>query len=137
MIAELHAAKETIREKDRRLQYLEEANNRFVFRMRNLQVEISGKDNEIQELKQEITFMKRKLDKPMEICMLMDQIWRIVTNEIKQKDLIIESYKRKQRQNRSMSIRIEEGDIEHMSASSMGSVPSSYVGVSIAVTSNS
>jgi len=42
--------------------------------MRNLQVEISGKDNEIQELKQEITFMKRKLDKPMEICMLMDQI---------------------------------------------------------------
>ena len=50
---------------------------------------------------------------------------------------LIESYKRKQRQNRSMSIRIEEGDIEHMSASSMGSVPSSYVGVSIAVTSNS
>ena len=128
-MAELRAAKETIREKDRRLQYLEEANNRFVFRMRNLQVEISGKDNEIRELNQEITFMKRKLDKPMEICMLLEALWCLVINEIKQKDLIIESYKRKQRQNRTMSIRIEDVDIEHMSASSMGSVPSSYVGV--------
>ena len=104
--------------------------------MRNLQVEISGKDNEIRELNQEITFMKRKLDKPMEIRMHIDQIWRIVINEIKQKDLIIESYKRKQRQNRSMSIKIEDVDIEHMSASSMGSVPSSYVGVCVGVTSN-
>lgn len=65
---ELRTAKEALREKDRRLQYLEEANNRFVFRMRNLQVEISGKDNEIHELNQEINFIKRKIDKPTEIC---------------------------------------------------------------------
>ena len=64
---ELRAAKEAIREKDRRLQYLEEANNRLVFRMRNLQVEISGKDNSITELNQEINFIKSKLDKPREI----------------------------------------------------------------------
>lgn len=50
-------------------------------------------------------------------------------NEIKQKDLIIENYKRKQRQNRSVSIKIEDTDNEHLSASSIGSVPSSYVGV--------
>ena len=65
---ELRAAKEAIREKDRRLQYLEEANNRLGFRMRNLQVEISGKDNSITELNQEINFIKSKLDKPREIC---------------------------------------------------------------------
>ena len=64
---ELRAAKEAIREKDRRLQYLEEANNRLVFRMRNLQAEISGKDNSITELNQEINFIKSKLDKPREI----------------------------------------------------------------------
>ena len=64
---ELRAAKEAIREKDRRLQYLEEANNRLVFRMRNLQVEISGKDNSITELNQEINFIKSKPDKPREI----------------------------------------------------------------------
>ena len=64
---ELRAAKEAIREKDRRLQYLEEANNRLVFRMRNLQVEISGKDNSITELNQEINFIKSKRDKPREI----------------------------------------------------------------------
>ena len=64
---ELRAAKEALREKDRRLQYLEDANNRLVFRMRNLQVEISGKDNSITELNQEISFIKRKLDKPREI----------------------------------------------------------------------
>ena len=69
MFQELRTAKEALREKDRRLQYLEEANNRFVFRMRNLQVEISGKDNEIHELNQEINFIKRKIDKPIEICM--------------------------------------------------------------------
>lgn len=36
--------------------------------MRNLQVEISGKDNSITELNQEINFIKSKLDKPREIC---------------------------------------------------------------------
>lgn len=35
--------------------------------MRNLQVEISGKDNSITELNQEINFIKSKLDKPREI----------------------------------------------------------------------
>lgn len=67
MLQELRAAKEALREKDRRLQFLEEANNRLVFRMRNLQVEISGKDNTIAELNQEITFLKRKLSEPTEI----------------------------------------------------------------------
>lgn len=64
---ELRAAKEAIREKDRRLQYLEDANNRLVFSMRNFQVELSGKDDSITELKQEINFIKSKLDKPREI----------------------------------------------------------------------
>ena len=64
---ELRAAKEALREKDRRLQFLEEANNRLVFRMRSLQVEISGKDNTIAELNQEINFLKRKLSEPTEI----------------------------------------------------------------------
>ena len=67
MLQELRAAKEALREKDRRLQFLEEANNRVVFRMRNLQVEISGKDNTIAELNQEINFLKRKLSEPTEI----------------------------------------------------------------------
>lgn len=35
--------------------------------MRNLQVEISGKDNTIAELNQEINFLKRKLSEPTEI----------------------------------------------------------------------
>ena len=68
MLQELRTAKDALRENDRRLQYLEEANNRFVFQMWNLHVQISGKDNEIHELNQEINFIKRKIDKPIEIC---------------------------------------------------------------------
>ena len=68
MLQELRTAKDALRENDRRLQYLEEANNRFVFQMRNLHVQISGKDNEIHELNQEMNFIKRKIDKPIEIC---------------------------------------------------------------------
>lgn len=48
-------------------------------------------------------------------------------NEIKQKDLIIEGYKKKQRQNRSMAIPVEDTDGERLSASSFGSMQSSYV----------
>ena len=65
---ELRKAKDALNEKERRLQFLEEANNRRIFRMRNLQVEIGSKDQEIKELNQEINYVKRKLDKPTEIC---------------------------------------------------------------------
>ena len=65
---ELRKAKDALNEKERRLQFLEEANNRLIFRMRNLQVEIGSKDQEIKELNQEINYVKRKLDKPTEIC---------------------------------------------------------------------
>ncbi|KAK8799992.1 hypothetical protein WA588_002811 [Blastocystis sp. NMH] len=117
MLQELRTAKDALRENDRRLQYLEEANNRFVFQMRNLHVQISGKDNEIHELNQEINFIKRKIDKPIEILI----------NEIKQKDLIIEGYKKRQRQNRSTAIRIDDTDNERLSASSFGSMQNSYI----------
>ena len=65
---ELRKAKDALNEKERRLQFLEEANNRLIFRMRNLQVEIGSKDQEIKELNQEINYVKRNLDKPTEIC---------------------------------------------------------------------
>lgn len=51
----------------------------------------------------------------------------IVINEIKQKDLIIEGYKKRQRQNRSTAIRIDDTDNERLSASSFGSMQNSYV----------
>ena len=51
----------------------------------------------------------------------------VVINEIKQKDLIIEGYKKKQRQTRSTAIPIDETDGERLSASSFGSMQSSYV----------
>ena len=67
LLQELKATREALHEKDYRLQHLEEANNRLLFRMRNLRVEIQGKEKTISELNQEINFMKRKLHKPTEI----------------------------------------------------------------------
>lgn len=98
--------------------------------MRNLRVEIQGKEKTISELNQEINFMKRKLDKPTEIRCGWIVEWLLVVNEIKQKDLIIESLKRRQQQNRSVSIPID-GDGERLSQSSLGSYMQSFAHVGI------
>ena len=68
LIQELRRATETIREKDRRIQIIEEANNRVLFRNRTLQAEISVKNNQIDDLSKEITYIKSKLDSRKEFC---------------------------------------------------------------------
>ena len=122
------ATKEEIKERERRIQLLEEANDRLVFRMRNLQVEIQGKETTIHELNQEINFMKRKLDKPTEIRRNTRDFDNLVLNEIKHKDLLIETLKRRQQQYRSDSIPIDT-DGERGSFSYVGSYFQSYINV--------
>lgn len=68
LLQELRRATETIREKDRRIQIIEEANNRVLFRNRTLQAEISVKNNQIDDLSKEITYIKSKLDSRKEFC---------------------------------------------------------------------
>ena len=57
-----------------------------------------------------------------------------VVNEIKQKDVMIDTLKKRLRQGRSISIPVGEVDSDRMSLSSYGSVPRSYVGVSFVST---
>ena len=96
--------------------------------MRNLQVEIQGKEKTIHELNQEINFMKRKLDKPTEIRRNSGECANLVVNEIKHKDLLIETLKRRQQQYRSDSIPIDT-DGERGSFSTFGSYLASYINV--------
>lgn len=55
-----------------------------------------------------------------------------VVNEIKQKDVMINTLKKRLRQGRSISIPVGEVDSDRMSVSSYGSVPRSFVGVFLA-----
>ena len=59
-----------------------------------------------------------------------------VVNEIKQKDVMIDTLKKRLRQGRSISIPVGEVDSDRMSVSSYGSVPRSFVGVLPACTSH-
>ena len=45
------------------MQFLEEAHNRALFRTRSLQAEIAVKNNTIDDLNKEITYIKSRLDK--------------------------------------------------------------------------
>ena len=65
---EQRRVKDALEAKDRRLQYLEEANNRLIFRMRSLQVELGSKDKEIKKLNKDYNILKQQLDMPKEIC---------------------------------------------------------------------
>ena len=96
--------------------------------MRNLQVEIQGKEKTIHELNQEINYVKRKLDKPTEIRRNLRESVNLVVNEIKHKDLLIETLKRRQQQYRSDSIPIDP-DGERGSFSQAGSYFASYINV--------
>ena len=96
--------------------------------MRNLQVEIQGKEKTIHELNQEINYVKRKLDKPTEIRRNLRESANLVVNEIKHKDLLIETLKRRQQQYRSESIPLDP-DGERGSFSQAGSYFASYINV--------
>lgn len=129
---EVRKLKEALAEKEHRLQYSEEVNNRLVFRMRSHQTEMSGKENEIKELKQEISFLKRNTSKPIEICIRSSFVLFVVVSEIKQKDMVIESYKRKMREDRTSSIRISDIEPERFSFS-YGQIPSNLSSVQFGI----
>lgn len=125
---EVRKLKEALAEKEHRLQYSEEVNNRLVFRMRSHQTEMSAKENEIKELKQEINFLKSKTSKPVEICIGSSFVSFLVVSEIKQKDMVIQSYKKRMREDRSSSIPIRDIEPERLSFS-YGQIPSNLSSV--------